>query len=142
MALAIDLARQAAAASEVPVGAVIVRNGVVVAAERNRMREHADPTAHAELLAIKSALSATGKARLTDCDLYVTLEPCTMCAGAIAHARLRRIYYGAPDPRSGAIDNGVRFFAHPSCHHHPEIVGGLNETEAASLLSGFFADRR
>lgn len=142
MELALRLAAEAAEAGEAPVGAVIVEGERVLAAERNRMLERADPTAHAEFLAIRAALSARGTGRLDGCDLYVTLEPCTMCAGAIAHVRLRRLYYGAADAKGGAVDNGVRFFASPSCHHHPEVIGGLREREAAELLRGFFRDRR
>lgn len=142
MQLALDLARKAAAAGEVPVGAVIMCGEEVVAAERNRMRELADPTAHAEMLALRKALAEIGAGRLGACDLYVTLEPCTMCAGAIAHAKVRRVYYAAPDPKGGAIDSGVRFFEQPTCHHRPEVVGGLNEAEAANLIRTFFAARR
>lgn len=139
---ALALAEQAAAAGEVPVGAVIMRNGEVVAAERNRMRELGDPTAHAELMAIRAALAAVGAQRLADCDLYVTLEPCTMCAGAIAHAKLRRLYYAADDPKGGAVESGVRFFAQPTCHHAPEVIAGLGERRAADMLKAFFVARR
>jgi tRNA(Arg) A34 adenosine deaminase TadA len=142
MDLALSLAAEAAAVGEVPVGAVIVGDGGVLAAERNRMRELNDPTAHAELLAIRAALRKRGTGRLDGCDLYVTLEPCVMCAGAIAHARLRRVYYGAEDEKAGAVDNGVRLFAQPSCHHRPEVIAGLGEARAAALLRGFFQDRR
>lgn len=142
MDLALSLAEAAAAAGEAPVGAVIVDGEDVLAAERNRMRELADPTAHAEMLAIRAALGKRGSGRLDGCDLYVTLEPCAMCAGAIAHARLRRLYYGAADPKAGAVDHGVRLFAQPSCHHRPEIIAGLGEARAAALLRGFFRDRR
>lgn len=142
MQIALDLARKAAENGEVPVGAVIMRDGEVVAMEANRMVELGDPTAHAELQAIRSALKSIGAQKLSDCDLYVTLEPCTMCAGAIAHARLRRVYYAAPDPKGGAVDNGVRFFSQPSCHHRPEIISGLNETEASEMLTSFFAQKR
>jgi tRNA(adenine34) deaminase len=142
MDLALSLAEAAAAAGEAPVGAVIVEGEDVLAAERNRMRELADPTAHAEMLAIRAALGKRGRGRLDGCDLYVTLEPCAMCAGAIAHARLRRLYYGAADPKAGAVDHGVRLFAQPSCHHRPEIIAGLGEARAAALLRGFFQDRR
>ncbi len=142
MARALELAEAAAANGEVPVGAVIVRNGEIVAESANRMRERGDPTAHAELMAIRMAVERLGAERLDDCDLYVTLEPCTMCAGAIAHARLRRLYYGAPDPKGGAVDNGVRFFAAPTCHHRPEVIAGLSESAAADLLMRFFASRR
>lgn len=142
MDLALALAEEAAAAGEAPVGAVIVEEGVVLAAERNRMRAPNDPTAHAEMLAIRTALASRGSGRLDGCDLYVTLEPCAMCAGAVAHARLRRLYYGAEDPKAGAVDNGVRLFAQPSCHHRPEVISGLGERRAAALLQGFFRDRR
>jgi tRNA(adenine34) deaminase len=142
MDLALSLAEAAAAAGEAPVGAVIVDGDEVLAAERNRMRELADPTAHAEMLAIRAALKQRGTGRLDGCDLYVTLEPCAMCAGAIAHARLRRLYYGAEDAKAGAVDNGVRLFAQPSCHHRPEIIAGLGEARASALLRAFFKDRR
>jgi tRNA(adenine34) deaminase len=129
-------------ASEVPVGCVVVRDGAVVARAGNRtLRDH-DPTAHAEMLAIRQAAAAIGSERLTDCDLYVTLEPCAMCAGAISFARIRRLYYGAADPKGGAVDNGVRFFASPTCHHRPEVYGGMGESEAAALLRDFFKARR
>jgi tRNA(adenine34) deaminase len=142
MQLAIEEARAAQGAGEVPVGCVIVREGAVVARAGNRtLRDH-DPTAHAELLAIRQAATAGGSERLTDCDLYVTLEPCTMCAAAISFARIRRLYYGAGDPKGGAVENGVRFFAAPTCHHRPEVLGGINEQESATLLRGFFAARR
>ena len=142
MELALRLAEEAAADGEAPVGAVIVENGKVLAAERNRMRALNDPTAHAEMLAIRAALAARGSGRLDGCDLYVTLEPCAMCAGAIAHARLRRLYYGAEDMKAGAVDNGVRLFASPACHHRPEVIGGLGEARAGELLKAFFASRR
>lgn len=142
MQLALALAAEAADAGEVPVGAVIVQNGKVIAAERNNMRALNDPTAHAELRAIKAALEKTGTGRLADCDLYVTLEPCTMCAGAIAHAKLRRLYYAADDVKGGAVESGVRFFDQPTCHHRPEVISGLNENEAAEQLRAFFAVRR
>ncbi len=142
MDLALALAEESAAHGEAPVGAVIVEAGTVIAAERNRMRELDDPTAHAEMLAIRAALAVRGTGRLDGCDLYVTLEPCAMCAGAIAHARLRRVYYGAEDPKAGAVDNGVRLFAQPSCHHRPEVISGLGEARAAALLTSFFRDRR
>jgi len=142
MSLALELAEAAAADGEAPVGAVIVENGVVLAAERNRMRALNDPTAHAELLAIRAALAKRGTGRLDGCDLYVTLEPCAMCAGAIAHARLRRLYYAAEDAKAGAVDNGVRLFEQPTCHHRPEVISGLGEDRAAALLRSFFRDRR
>jgi tRNA(Arg) A34 adenosine deaminase TadA len=142
MDMALALAQDAAAAGEAPVGAVIVENGKVLAAERNRMRELNDPTAHAEMLALRSALATRGTGRLDGCDLYVTLEPCTMCAGAIAHTRIRRLYYGAGDPKAGAVDNGVRLFGQPSVHHAPEVISGLGEKRAADLLKRFFAALR
>jgi len=142
MSRALELAAEAGARGEVPVAAVIVRAGEIIAAEPNRMRETGDPTAHAELQAIRAALARLPGQRLDDCDLYVTLEPCTMCAGAIAHARLRRVYYGAADPKGGAIDSGVRFFHQPTCHHRPEVIAGVGETRSADLLRRFFADRR
>ena len=140
MDLALAEARAAAAAGEVPVGCVLVRGGEVIARGRNRMLADHDPTAHAEMLAIRAAVAAAGAERLVDC--YVTLEPCTMCAGALSLARIRRLYYGAADPKGGAVDSGVRFFASPSCHHRPEVYGGIAEQEAAALLRGFFAERR
>lgn len=142
MQMALALAAEAAVDGEVPVGAVVVRDGVVIAKERNRMRALNDPTAHAEMLVIKSALAKLGTARLSDCDLYVTLEPCTMCAGAIAHAKLRRLYYAADDVKGGAVDNGVRFFGQPTCHHAPEVIAGIDEREAAKMLKEFFTIRR
>jgi tRNA(adenine34) deaminase len=142
MDLAIAEARAAAAAGEVPVGCVIVRGGEVVARARNRTIADHDPTAHAEILAIREAARTLGTERLGDCDIYVTLEPCAMCAGALAFARIRRLYYGAADPKGGAVENGVRFFASPTCHHRPEVYGGMAEQEAAALLRDFFAARR
>ena len=142
MDTALDLAAAAAAAGEAPVGAVIVENGEVLAAERNRMRELNDPTAHAELMAIRAALARRGTGRLDGCDLYVTLEPCAMCAGAIAHARVRRVVYAAPDPKAGAVDNGVRLFDSPNCHHRPEVVAGIGEQGASAMLKAFFAGLR
>ena len=142
MQLALALAEEAAARDEAPVGAVVVAGGTVIAAERNRMRELGDPTAHAELLAIRAALARRGTGRLDGCDLYVTLEPCVMCAGAIAHARIRRLYYGAEDPKAGAVDNGVRLFAQPSCHHAPEVISGPGASRSSELLKAFFAARR
>ncbi|SCW71114.1 nucleoside deaminase [Ancylobacter rudongensis] len=142
MRLALSEAARAAARGEVPVGAVLVKDGTVLAADGNRTRELSDPTAHAEMLVMRAAAVRLGNDRLTDCDLYVTLEPCTMCAGAISFARLRRVYYGAADPKGGAVESGVRFFAQPTCHHRPDVYGGLGESEAASLLRGFFAGRR
>ena len=142
MDLALAEARAAAAAGEVPVGCVIVRGGAVIASAGNRTLADRDPTAHAEMLAIRAAATAIGSERLVDCDLYVTLEPCTMCAGAVSFARIRRLYYGAADPKGGAVDHGVRFFADPTCHHRPDVYGGIGELEAAMLLRGFFAERR
>jgi tRNA(adenine34) deaminase len=142
MALALSEARTAAARGEVPVGAVIVRGGEVLAQAGNRTLADRDPTAHAELLAIRAAAKALGTERLTDCDLYVSLEPCAMCAAAISFARIRRLYYGVADPKGGAVDNGVRFFNAPTCHHRPEIYGGIAESEAGTLLKEFFAARR
>lgn len=142
MQIALELAQDAANNGEVPVGAVVVHSGEVIAKVANQMKALADPTAHAEMLAIKRALEVVGTGRLAECDLYVTLEPCTMCAGAIAHAKLRRVYYGADDPKGGAVDNGVRFFASDTCHHAPEVISGLGETQSAKLLREFFAARR
>jgi tRNA(adenine34) deaminase len=142
MDVALDEARKAQARGEVPVGCLVVRDGAVIAACGNRTLADRDPTAHAELLAIRAAAQTLGSERLTDCDLYVTLEPCAMCAGAISFARIRRLYYGAPDPKGGAVDHGPRFFVQPTCHHRPEVYGGISESEAAALLRGFFAARR
>jgi tRNA(adenine34) deaminase len=139
---ALDLARAAAANGEVPVGCVVVRHGQVVAGAGNRTLTDRDPTAHAEMLAIRQAARVLGSERLTDCDVYVTLEPCAMCAGAISFARIRRLYYGAADPKGGAVESGVRFFASPTCHHRPEVYGGIGEGEASALLKDFFAARR
>jgi len=135
-------ARAAAERGEVPVGAVIVCDGRILAAAGNRTIADKDPTAHAEILAIRAAAQALGSERLTDCDLYVTLEPCAMCAAAISFARLRRLYWAAPDPKGGAVEHGPRFFAQPTCHHRPETYGGLRESEATELLRRFFAERR
>ena len=142
MEIALEEARLAADRGEVPIGAVIALDGAIIATAGNRTREDRDPTAHAEVLAIRSAAVSIGNERLGGADLYVTLEPCTMCAAAISFARLRRVYYGAEDPKGGAIDNGVRFFHQPTCHHAPEVYSGIGESEAASLLRSFFADRR
>ena len=142
MRLALDAARKAAAAGEVPVGAVVTRAGRIVAVAPNRMRASADPTAHAEMVAIRLAAAAIGTGRLYGCDLWVTLEPCAMCAGAIAHARIARLYYAAPDEKGGAVDHGPRFFTQPTCHHRPEIYAGLGESEATGMLKDFFAERR
>ncbi len=135
-------ARAAQQADEVPVGAVIVREGAVLARAGNRTLRDRDPTAHAEMVAIRAAAAAIGSERLTDCDLYVTLEPCAMCAAALSFARIRRLYYGAADPKGGAVDSGVRFFSSPTCHHRPEVYGGMGEREAAGLLREFFQTRR
>ncbi len=142
MSVAFAEARAAEARAEAPIGAAIVRDGVVIARAGNRTRELADPTAHAEMLAIREAASAVGSERLVGCDLYATLEPCAMCAGALSHARIRRLYYAAPDPKGGAVDHGARVFAQPTCHHAPEVYGGIRETEAAAMLRAFFAARR
>jgi tRNA(adenine34) deaminase len=142
MTIALDEARAAGARGEVPVGAVIVRSGEVVARAGNRTLADRDPTAHAELLVIREAARALNSERLMDCDLYVTLEPCAMCAAAISFARIRRLYYGAADPKGGAVDNGVRFFTSPTCHHRPEVYGSIGESEAAALLREFFQARR
>jgi tRNA(adenine34) deaminase len=135
-------ARQAAASGEVPVGAVVVRDGTVLAVAHNRPRALRDPTAHAEILAIRAACTAIGDERLTGCDLYVTLEPCAMCAGAIAFARIRRLYYAASDPKGGGVEHGPRVFNQPTCHHAPDIYSGFREREAAALLRDFFASKR
>jgi tRNA(adenine34) deaminase len=142
MDLAIAEARAALAAGEVPVGCVIVRDGTVVARAGNRTLRDKDPTAHAEVLAIRQAAAAIGTERLVDCDIHVTLEPCTMCAAAISFGRLRRLYYGAADPKGGGVDQGVRFFSSPTCHHRPEVYGGIGEGEATALLKDFFRDLR
>jgi tRNA(Arg) A34 adenosine deaminase TadA len=138
MERALRLAEDAAAHGEAPVGAVVMEGETVLAAERNRMRALADPTAHAEMLAIRAALAVRGSGRLDGCDLYVTLEPCAMCAGAIAHARLRRVYFAAEDVKAGAVENGIRLFDQPTCHHRPEIVSGLSAARSEALLAGFF----
>jgi tRNA(Arg) A34 adenosine deaminase TadA len=142
MAAALAAARTAALAGEVPVGAVVVRNRVVIATSANANRSLHDPTAHAEILAIRAAATALETDRLSDCDLYVTLEPCAMCAAAISMARIRRLYFGAQDTKGGAVENGTRFFASAICHHAPEVYGGLGEREAAELLRTFFQQRR
>ncbi len=142
MQFALEEARAAAARGEVPVGCVIVRDGAVIARAGNRTLADKDPTAHAELLAIRQAAAALGTERLTDCDLSVTLEPCAMCAAAMAFARIRRLYFGAPDPKGGAVENGVRFFSAATCHHRPEVYGGINENDAGALLKEFFQARR
>ena len=142
MRLALDLSRAAAEAGEVPVGAVIMRGEAVVATSANAMRAGFDPTAHAEMVAIRAAAAALSNERLTDCDLWVTLEPCAMCAGAIAHARIGRLYYAAADPKGGAVAHGPRLFQQLTCHHRPEVYCGIGEGEAAEMLRGFFAERR
>jgi tRNA(adenine34) deaminase len=142
MQLALEEARAAGARGEVPVGCVIVRAGEIIACAGNRTLADRDPTAHAELLAIRQAAAALGSERLADCDLYVTLEPCTMCAAAMSFARIRRLYFGAGDPKGGAVENGVRFFSAATCHHRPQVYGGINESECAGLLRDFFAARR
>lgn len=142
MELALKEARSAEFRGEVPVGAVIVRNGAIISSAGNRTVELRDPTAHAEILAIRDAARALGTERLADCDLYVTLEPCAMCAGAISFARVRRLYFGASDPKGGAVDHGTRFFASPTCHHAPETYGGFSESESSELLRQFFVKKR
>ena len=142
MDIALAEARAAAEAGEVPIGCVIVCDGDLVAQAGNRTLADRDPTAHAEMVAIRRAAEAMGTERLVDCDLYVTLEPCTMCAAAISFARIRRLHYGAADPKGGAVESGVRFFASPTCHHRPEVYGGIGETEASTLLKDFFKERR
>lgn len=142
MALALAEARAAAERGEVPVGAVIVRDGAVLARAGNRTLELRDPTAHAETLAIRLACEALQSERLIDCDIYVTLEPCPMCAAAISFARIRRLYFAASDPKGGAVENGVRLYRSPTCHHAPEVYGGLSESEAAALLRDFFRGKR
>jgi len=142
MEIALEEARAAAARGEVPVGAVVVQGGAIVARAGNRTRELADPTAHAEMLAIREACAALAVERLADAYLIVTLEPCAMCAGAISFARIRRLYFGAPDEKGGAVVNGPRFFGQPTCHHAPEIYSGFREQESAALLKEFFREKR
>jgi len=143
MLAALAEAEAAAVRGEVPVGAVVVsRDGRRLAVAGNRTRELSDPTGHAEILAIRAAAALLGSERLTDCDLYVTLEPCAMCAAAISFARIRRLYFGASDPKGGAVENGPRLFSQPTCHHAPEVLGGIEETKAAEILRAFFAARR
>jgi tRNA(adenine34) deaminase len=142
MDMALDEARAAGERGEVPIGCVLVHDGAVIARAGNRTIAERDPTAHAEMLAIRHAAAALDSERLEGCDLYVTLEPCAMCAGAVAFARIRRLYYGAGDPKGGAVDNGVKFFVSPTCHHRPEVYGGLAEAEAGALLREFFRERR
>jgi tRNA(adenine34) deaminase len=142
MRRALDLAREAAEAGEVPIGAVVTEGGRIVAEGQNRNRRDNDPTAHAEMVAIRAAAAVIGDFRLMGHVLWVTLEPCAMCAGAISHARLDAVYYGASDPKGGGIDHGARVFAHPQCHHRPEVFSGIGEGEAADMLRAFFAERR
>ena len=142
MRRALDLAAEAARAGEVPVGAVVTRGGVIVAEGRNRMREGHDPTAHAEMVALRAAASALGTSRLDDCSLWVSLEPCAMCAGAIALSRLKELRFAAEDPKGGAVVNGPRLFGQPTCHHCPDVLGGIGEDEAGAMLREFFAERR
>jgi tRNA(adenine34) deaminase len=142
MDMALGEARAAGERGEVPVGCVLVRDGEVIARAGNRTIADRDPTAHAELLAIRQAAATLDSERLEGCDLYVTLEPCAMCAGAVTFARIRRLYYGAADPKGGAVDNGVKFFASPTCHHRPEVYGGMAEAEAGAILKRFFRERR
>ena len=144
MALALEEAERAGLRGEVPVGAVLVEgaSGTVLAAAGNRIEELADPTAHAELLVLREGARARGRPRLDDCDLYVSLEPCAMCAAAISFARIRRLYFGAYDAKGGGVEHGPRFFQQPTCHHRPEVYGGIEETRAAELLRKFFQERR
>ncbi|MEO5705415.1 MAG: nucleoside deaminase [Alteraurantiacibacter sp.] len=142
MLQALDQARAAAALGEVPVGAVVVKDGAIIATGHNRTRIDNDPTAHAEIVALRAAAQALASERLTGCELYVTLEPCAMCAGAVAHARIARLHYGASDPKGGAVERGARVFAQPQCLHRPEVVGGIGEAEAGELLRKFFAAKR
>ena len=142
MDIAFDEARAAGTAGEVPVGCAVVRDNEVLGRAGNRTLRDRDPTAHAEILAIRQAAAALGSERLVDCDLYVTLEPCAMCAAALSFARIRRLYFGAPDPKGGAVEHGVKFFAAATCHHRPDVYGGIREREAADLLREFFAARR
>jgi len=142
MQRALALAQEAAAAGEVPIGAVVVCDGVIIGEGRNAPRATHDPTAHAEIAAIRAAAAALGDERLTGCELWVTLEPCAMCAGALVNARIARLYYAAPDPKGGAVEHGARVFEHPQCLHRPEVYPGMGETEAAALLRDFFRARR
>ena len=142
MDLALKAAESAAISGEVPIGCVVVRDHAVIATAANRTLTDRDPTAHAEILALRQAAQVIGSERLVDCDLYVTLEPCTMCAGAISFARIRRLYYGAADPKGGAVESGVRFFAAPTCHHVPEVYSAVGEQQAAEMLKAFFKARR
>ncbi|MHB9880853.1 nucleoside deaminase [Pacificimonas sp. ICDLI1SI03] len=142
MTAALAEARAAALRSEVPIGAVLVHGGDIIAKDGNRTRELNDPTAHAEMLVLRAAAAALGQERLTGADLYVTLEPCPMCAGAISHARIRRLYFGAEDPKGGGVMHGARVFAHPTCHHRPELYPGIGERLSAAMLKEFFVARR
>jgi len=142
MDIALEEAEKAAARGEVPVGAVLVKDGRILARDGNRTLQLNDPTAHAEIQVIRAACSELGSQRLPDCDLYVTLEPCAMCAGAVSFARIRRLYYGAGDEKGGAIDHGPRFFRQPTCHHVPDVYSGIGASRAGTLLKAFFADRR
>ena len=142
MRRALDLAATAGRAGEVPVGAVVTRDGQVIAEAANAMRGGNDPTAHAEIIAIRRAAEAIGSPRLDDCELWVTLEPCAMCAGAISMARIARLHFAAEDPKGGAVVNGPRWFAQSTCHHRPEVLAGLGEEETAAMLRAFFAERR
>lgn len=142
MEAALDLARQAAKAGEVPVGAIVVKDGEIIGRGGNRPIAGHDPTAHAEIVALREAAATLGTDRLIGCDLWVTLEPCAMCAGAIAHARIARLYYGASDPKGGAVEHGPRLFEQPTVHHRPEVYGGICGEEAAELLKAFFSERR
>lgn len=142
MKIALELAQQAALVDEVPVGAVIVHKGQVIATAHNLTETLTDPTAHAEVLAIRGACRELGQVRLNECDLYVTLEPCAMCAGAISHARLRRVIYGAYDLKGGAVDHGIQFFQSPTCLHRPEIISGIGEVKSGQLLQRFFLEKR
>ena len=142
MQQALAQARAGGAAGEVPIGAVVVRDGAVIAAAHNAPRRDNDPTAHAEILAIRAAAAALGDERLEGCELWVTLEPCAMCAGAISHARIAKLYYAAPDPKGGAVEQGARVFDQPQCLHRPEVYSGMGEAEAGELLRGFFRQRR
>lgn len=142
MRRALDLARAAAAAGEVPIGAVVTKDGIIIGEGENRNRRDQDPTAHAEIIAIRQAAAALGDFRLTSCHLWVTLEPCAMCAGAISHARIARLYYGASDPKGGAVEHGGRIFIQPQCLHRPHVYDGLGAAEAAHLLRDFFSQLR
>ena len=142
MEAALDLARQAAAAGEVPVGAIVVKDGEIIGRGANRPIAGHDPTAHAEIVALREAAATLGTDRLIGCDLWVTLEPCAMCAGAIAHARIARLYYGASDPKGGAVEHGPRLFEQPTVHHQPEVYGGICGEDSSALLRAFFSERR